>query len=90
MGGGYHLLFQRNAAGKVRAVIKAPDGSIYARGDVVDEANAFQSRLTAISNAKTRTYNRTLGLGPNATREEQLQALEQQIMSQFPGWPPKP
>lgn len=90
MGHGYRLVFQRSTKDpkQVRAVVKAPDGSVYASGDVVDESNAFHSRIQALSNSKKRIYCTSLGLGPEATEEEQKEALLKKVERDFGPLPP--
>jgi hypothetical protein len=87
LGSGYKLTFQRSTkdATQVRAVVKGPDGGIIVAGDVVPESNAFASRLAALHNMQHRNYNLSLGLRPDATKQDQLDALQAQIEKMYGG-----
>lgn len=55
LGNGYLLVFQKHvASGQVRAVVKDEAGAIVARGPVVLEAKADQSKRAAVLEFMTR------------------------------------
>lgn len=76
LGPGLVLSFQRSVkdSTKLRAVIKQ-DGKVVITSEVMGEDQAFHARISAISNLRNRNYNLSHGLRPDATEEEQKEAL---------------
>ena len=82
LGNGWKLKFQRSSVNpkQVRAVIVTDKGEIWAKGDVVDESNAFASRIAALSNSRHKNYNLMHGLPADATKEDQVKNLEKMAL----------
>lgn len=82
LGAGWKIVFQRMKSdpSQVRAVIKNPQGEIWARGKTVPELEAWASRLEALANSKKRNYHASLGLPLEASDEEVHRAIMQKAI----------